>query len=332
MKIFELILTDSCTRQCSFCYVKQTGYIETLQNINIFINCIIDYHKKTNDIVQINLFGGEPLLNLNGINLVINTFKNCLYANIIIYTNGDLIKNLIQKIPQLYLIKNLKFHITAYDIFNELYKYKYYISQLKINNCQLSYTFTQNDIDKIFNFIDICKKLHVNYHINISHAQISWNDISSNKQYQILYNIYNKEFEQIYQQSIIDCKSMIVSSFIYRYFSRAIELIFNFHIQEYFCISESKYVFYKGKFIGPCIRLYNLNYKSYYELRRCNSCIYKFACFKSCVAEYKNNTIPIKLCNIEKAAFDAIFNNIQKYIHTDKMKELISFELCESKI
>jgi MoaA/NifB/PqqE/SkfB family radical SAM enzyme len=38
--IYELILTDNCNRNCSFCDIKKSNYVETIENIQKFYSGI----------------------------------------------------------------------------------------------------------------------------------------------------------------------------------------------------------------------------------------------------------------------------------------------------
>lgn len=313
--VYEIILTDKCTRSCDFCYIKNTNYIENIDNIKQFIQYIKSISNKK---IQINLFGGEPLLNIAGVYYIIDELKNNLNIDIHLYTNGDLLNNVLTK-----YISHLYIHLTAYDIFVDIKKYNKLINACKFSkNISLSYTFTENDIDKLYYFLNICEKLNVDYHINFSHNLQSWKNISVIHLYNKLYCIYNKLFNDFYNSSLLYAPSSIN-----KYFSRCIQLIFDKNIKQCFCTTEPKHVYYKGNFIGPCIRLCNA--KSSYVLKRCQKCLYNNACFKSCVAEYINDDIPEKLCIFEKSAFDALFYNIKQYLSQSRMQQIIKYELIK---
>ena len=116
---YELILTDKCTRNCSFCNNKQSQFVASLEQVQAFYNQVIARQKgHPLSVYQISIFGGEPTLNIDALDLTVKLFidKPC---KIVIYTNADLIDQILDK-PY---ISRVVLQISAYDIFSNLEKY-----------------------------------------------------------------------------------------------------------------------------------------------------------------------------------------------------------------
>ena len=322
MDVYELFLTRKCTRQCDFCYVQQSDFVESLANIEKFI-AYVEKAQRQYSHFHINFFGGEPLLNFEGIEKVVDKFKDYQYCQLNLITNGDLIGKLLNYKD----INKLNVQISAYDIFNDQRKYEDILNLLhNAKSIILSYTFTENDIDKIYLFQSICNKLNVTFKIAFSHSPSSWSNISSNYFYQLLYEFYRKELYNYINQSNIKR----IPSTIERYLKRSASLIFDKKIQQCNCLTQPKNVFYDGKFIGPCIRFNDtackLDCQANFE--RCNGCQYKMACSKICMKEcIRENDVPEKLCMIEKAPFDVIFQYISNNIKNDNLKIILKYLL-----
>lgn len=292
-------MTNNCTRKCSFCDIEQDGYFASKEDIDKFYDYVISFEKINKSNYEISLYGGEPLLNFENLIYIIDKFYN-EKCKINLVTNGDLITKFFEYDYNKYL-KRIHTQITVYDIFEDYQKYENYINLLRDKTeLNIAYTFTENDIDKVFDFINISNKLNILYKIAFSHNPESWENISEQDLENKLRNIYKYEVKQ--NNSILMLK----------YVGRVIENIYNKNIKEYYCIDNKK-TFYHGKFIGPCFQCLNHNlFKLKYDLIGCNNCKYKNICSKSCIAKYKNNIVNNKLCLIEKVAFDVIYEILDK--------------------
>ena len=322
MDVYELFLTRKCTRQCDFCYVQQSDFIESLDNIEKFIS-EVEKAETQYSYFHINFFGGEPLLNFEGIEKVVNKFKDYQNCQLNLITNGDL----ISKLSNYGYIGKLNVQISAYDIFRDQKKYEDMLNALRESkSVMLSYTFTENDIDKIYLFQSICKTLQVKSKIAFSHSPKSWDNMSADSLHQALYQFYKKEINDYINQN----NPLIIPSTIERYLKRSASLIFDRKIHQCNCLTYPKQVFYNGKFIGPCIRFNDNACKldCQKEFNRCNECQYKIACSKMCMAEcMRENDVPEKLCMIEKAPFDTIFEYINDNIKSDNVRIMLKYLL-----
>lgn len=318
--IYEITLTDACTRHCDFCTLKQNNYIESIVNIEKYYNDIMKIQQsRGNKHFIVSLFGGEPLLNILGIEKCIELFKdqNC---DIMLYTNGDLIDTIYNKD----FLQHLTIQISAYEIFSNHLKYQTMLSMLqsKCKHIQLAYTFSQLDISKINDFIDICKKLNVDYKISISHTTDSWNEISYEDLYKYVFNYFYNAIDNFYNKQY----SFILPLPIKKEFTQAIDLIFNYKANIKTCLSQNKYVFFHGLHVGPCIKMFHKHIEN--EIPNgCIDCKYKNVCSKSCLAEHVNHTVPMKLCAIEKAKIEAALSVINKYSTEYKMRKLVQYQI-----
>ena len=320
---YELILTDKCNRNCSFCYVKKTGYIESIENIQKFID-IVKKEQNENSQFEITFFGGEPLLNLDGLKYVIESFVNYKNCKLSLITNGDM----IELLHNYEYLSSLHVNLTAYDIFTNKEKYLEINKKInkKVKKLTFQYTFTENDIDLIDEFKDICNDIGVKSKISFSHSIKSWKTIEFNKLYELLYDFYYKELRKYVLQE----KFSNIPNTIERYLKRSASLIFDQKIVECNCLTEPKKVFYNGEFIGPCLRYKDNPIDSINEFNRCKECQYKKACMKSCMAECFNlNDIPEKLCIFQKVPFDVIFEYIHSKIQDDETVKMLLKYLLE---
>jgi organic radical activating enzyme len=302
--IYELILTTSCTRKCSFCYVKQTAFSISYTDVDNFYN---EIKKDNNTSYTISLFGGEPLLNINIVKYAIEKFKdeNC---KIMLYTNADLIDNL----KNYEYLNRIYISITTYDIFIDIDKYKKILDTFDKSRCRFSYTFDETNLNLVNNFIKICTELQVKYKIAFSHSINSWKSLSAKQIFQTIYDLYLVRINNFIHNNLLN-KNSLLDMQLELLLKKQIELNTSPNIKEVTCI-DTKKTFYNGKFIGHCIRC--LYQPIIYNNLICSDCKYKAVCSKGCIAEHMD-TVPEKLCSIEKAGFSAtnlLFND-KKFVN-----------------
>jgi len=98
---------------------------------------------------KISIFGGEPLLNLDGIKQIVDGFKDYEQCeDIVITTNADDFKTILNE----KWIHEVSWHISAYDFMSDPGKYKNLAKVLGPSLKQIQYTFSENDIDQIKDF------------------------------------------------------------------------------------------------------------------------------------------------------------------------------------
>ena len=285
--VYELILTDKCNRKCKFCQISKGNHNASKKDIISFCNFV--NHNNQNS--KVNLFGGEPLLNIKGIDLCFQYLNPSL--SVTLYTNGDELLKLINK-PY---INSLNIQVTTYDIFEDVEKYRKLCNSF--NNIIFTFTFDETNIDKIEEYKNICRNdLNNNYKFALSHSNDSWINIDNITLYNKIYEITKQEiYDSIYSHKL--------SRFIEPKIKRLYELKHNPNIKPYTCLSEGKMTFYDGRFLNvPCILYKNdcSNPKNKYE--KCINCKFNLICNKSCSFECVDGEVPEKLCIIEKAQFD----------------------------
>lgn len=285
--IFELILTDSCNRNCNFCQIKKNNYFISEKEIIKFCDYVNNYNGKR----IVNLFGGEPLLNKDGIRTCLNKLK--LSTKINLYTNGDNLKK-----EDIYLNRT-NIQVTAYDIFDNSEKYSEMCKNFK--NISFTFTFDQDTIFLTEDFKEICKhELNNKFKIALSHSNNSWDKIEND-------NLYNLIREITHNEIIYGINNKKLSKFIEPKVKRIYELKNNPNVKRVNCLSEGKMTFYKGEFLKvPCILYSNSDSCPNHYHHKCKKCIYDKICTKSCSFETINGEVPEKLCIIEKAQFDEI--------------------------
>ena len=119
--IYEFIATNRCNRQCDFCWVEKGSYIASKDDASKFIKEVKQFESYSNrQKFKISIFGGEPLLNLEAIEMIASAFSDDRRCQINISTNGDFI---LQNISRIQMMPNINWHVTAYDYKTEKAKY-----------------------------------------------------------------------------------------------------------------------------------------------------------------------------------------------------------------
>ena len=133
--VFEVHLTDSCNRSCPFCSFAKNSFIETHDNIVKFCR---EIERRSPDRFQINLFGGEPLVNSKEVKYIIDFFRENDNCKIWLFTNGDL----FNEIGDRRYLDRIHAQISVYDIFTRLDKYRPWLDNLDNDRIRFTYTFT----------------------------------------------------------------------------------------------------------------------------------------------------------------------------------------------
>lgn len=306
--LYELILTDKCNRNCDFCWVKKGSYVASKDDVMAFIQKVKFLEDQKSSLFKISLFGGEPLLNIDGIRLVNQAFQDDPRCQIDVTTNGDFISS----ISDLENMQNINWHITAYDF--KTRPEMYLSAARKLEKVFFSYTFTEKDLDSSDDFRDFARKeAKCQYKIAFSHTPSSWGQTKAQDLYQKVREIMLLELED----AIYDDKSLPVQSLLANHY---LKLVFGFmansqEIAHPTCISQRKMSFYQGKMIGNCLLLHQMarEKKILKTIIGCCGCKYECICSKSCIAEVAGETVDEKLCMIQKACFDSILDFAEKH-------------------
>lgn len=128
-------MTDSCNRGCLFCSFARNSFIETHDNIVKFCREIEQFNPNR---FQINLFGGEPLVNSKEVKYIIDFFREKDNCKIWLFTNGDLFNEISDK----RYLDRIHAQISVYDIFTKLDKYKPWLDNMDNGRIRFTYTFT----------------------------------------------------------------------------------------------------------------------------------------------------------------------------------------------
>lgn len=278
---------------------------------------------------KISIFGGEPLLNLDGIKQIVDGFKDYEQCeDIVITTNADDFKTILNE----KWIHEVSWHISAYDFMSDPGKYKNLAKVLGPSLKQIQYTFSENDIDQIKDFQVYARSIddQLKYKIAFSHSKGSWTKSSELYIYDKVFNAMLSEFNLAMDDfprfraiSIVKLLKSILGW----------TGIVNGYQKKCSCLdqeSNQKMVFYQGKFIDvPCLLLDKNRYavdvaKNNAYDSKCLSCEYFKICNQSCLGEIREDgTIDSKLCQIEKAKFDATCTFIAKHKYSRIFRELI---------
>lgn len=311
---YEIILTDLCTRDCKFCFVKKHSYVESASSIQVFIDHIKKRQSK-NSSFNINLFGGEPLLNISGVQQIIEAFDSWPDCQLNLYTNGDLLLDSMQKIN----VSQLNIQLTAYDIFTDQTLYKKIISSTHSKSLCFAYTFDESNVNDAIKFKQICRDLDIQCKVTFSHSRESWKNMSVDQLESIIRRFYSSELTDLYESPCFD-----VSPSIARPFKQAIQLLFDDTKPVENCLNSSKQVFYHGEFIGSCImQAQHKDVQSLCVPVRCRECEFLKICLRRCPYEYINSDIDEKLCMIQKAGFIEIFKFFKYHLNEERFKAML---------
>ena len=324
--VYEIVLTTSCTRQCDFCWVQKSQFFESSTNIQKFIQSIKDSETEK---FKISIFGGEPLLNPKGIKQIVDGFKDCkLCENVFITTNADC----FEMVSDQKWIHEVSWIISSYDFISCPEKYKNLARILGPSLKQIQYTFSENDINQTRCFQEYARSIddQLKYKIAFSHSKNSWTRSDASYVYAKVFdaiisefNLAIDDFPKFRAISIVNLlKSILGGSGIVSGYQRKCSCL----DQD----SNQKMVFYDGKFIDfPCLLLNQRPYvvdvakKNLYS-NHCLDCEYFKICNQSCLGEIGNDgKVDFKLCQIEKAKFDATCFFIRSHKYNRILRELI---------
>ena len=223
MKIsLSLIMNTLCTNNCKYCYQKRENKIISKDVIFKTIDTLKN-HDLLND--EIEFFGGEPMLNANLINEIVQELPDYHYS---IITNGFFL-NYDDYLKYLVNLKNVKITIS-----------------LEINKAShMFYRNNSDDYEKMFQRIIKLKKLGFNISVNSSinkeifenldESILRFNQLSENHIGVHFYTIKGSDgFE-----SLEDIKSIFSSNYSDEYFEFIKQL---FNISKEFLESDSQYL------------------------------------------------------------------------------------------
>lgn len=90
----NLIITENCNLKCKYCYVNQSSKEISYEVIDAAID-FLDNIKNDYEIINVELFGGEPLVAFDKVKYYINKIKEKNFNNIYtgLFTNGILLNN-----------------------------------------------------------------------------------------------------------------------------------------------------------------------------------------------------------------------------------------------
>ncbi len=325
--VYELILTDQCTRHCKFCQIQQTGYVESLQNIQKFIDLV----ENTTGDFKIQLFGGEPLLNLEGIRAVVDRLaRDPRCSAIMLTTNGDLIPEVCGE----EWVKQVEWHVSAYDVFNDQAKYQK-MREMLGRDIAIQYTFTEDDIYLVSRLQIIARSFAapMKYKIAFSHSRSSWTRTGAAELRDLIFNAATSELELL-----LDEFPRPLGVSMAKPLKRVVEccLLEKDHkTKKRFCCLDqdgkdlhSKKVFYRGEFVGPCILARDVpaDKRCLHSVDpKCKMCDYDSICTRSCFCELvgEEQIVDDKLCAIEKAQLDAVCQFAIKHQYSRVWREIL---------
>lgn len=302
MDTYEIVITDSCNRNCPFCYVRKSGNFETDQGIDRFIKGVREMRSGRTDRFQIDVFGGEPFLNFDGVRKVYDAFSKDPMCEVFVTTNGDLVEPwMADAIPDVNLC------VSTYDILDGtgVERYRRLCGMFRKSACL--YTLTQDDICRFGDLRFIYDSNGLGHSIRLSHDPRSWDGMTCEELYSTVRDIADGELE-IYGRDFSN-RNPNAPKFVEQHVMRYVSGIFGHHENCQFCTSCDKKVFYGGRFVGPCMRLDGVSLER--KGRRCEGCGHSGVCTRGCYAEIKDD-VDEKLCTIEKAMFDSVEDFFRK--------------------
>ena len=136
-------------------------------------------------------FGGEPLLNIAVLKHLVNLFKDDSRCIMHLTTNADFLDEFLDAQE---LARIDKVALSAYDIFKDHSKYIKFAK--KIKDCMLTYTFTEDDIDRVDDYTDLCYNADVKFRAVTSHSASSWSKIDEDELARCIFCMYMHQLEK----------------------------------------------------------------------------------------------------------------------------------------
>ena len=161
---YTILTTNDCNARCFYCYQKcsEKLYMDTDVSNKVFEYML--NHIDKNIKVNITWFGGEPLLNVNAIDIIVNQLnKNKISFTSNIVSNGSLFNNeIINRCNNLWNIKNIQ--ITLDGTKNIYNKTKNYIDD-------------KNVYEKIIENISLLISNNINVSIRLNLTRNNYRDL-----------------------------------------------------------------------------------------------------------------------------------------------------------
>lgn len=322
--VYELALTNACTRHCDFCQIRQSSYVESRENVFKFIQMV--KAKSGDQKFSISLFGGEPLVNTSAIELVVNMFKDLEQCSeISISTNGDLFESIASE-PW---VKHLRWCITAYDILKSHAKYQKMANTLEGLDVQFQYTFSDSDLEQSSEVVENLRSLGTKYKLAFSHSAKSWKTVNTVDLYSRVHGMTAGELEQCLDDFPSFRSLMIVNPL--KKILAGVDMVEDHGLGCHCCIDTRigcKEVFYHGKFVGPCLA-FHMAGRDAREAdkplsKSCEECEYSSVCLRSCALELgESGKVDEKLCAIERAQLDAVCEFAMKHKYSRIWREIV---------
>lgn len=261
-----------------------------------FVDEVKSLEAKKTEKYDVNLFGGEPLLNWECVQIVLDGFKDEPRAAMNLITNGDLIGEHMYP-----FLDGCNVFISAYDAFdpNRFERYKEIRNRLK--RCVFLFTVSEDNLDRIDELEDLFGTNGLELHIHFSHDPNSWKNMDVGVLKTKIKDIFAtrlKRYSQSYSNSNPRAPYLLDS-----HLTRYIQTCAVDSDEHLYCTTQEKKTFMDGRFIGPCIRLKDkeLSYKE----SLCSKCRFDRCCTRGCFAEI-DGEVDSHLCAIEMARFEAI--------------------------
>lgn len=155
---YTIILNNRCNRKCSYCHQEHSH--EEIRNEDI-LNFLYKMNSKTNENINLTIFGGEPLLSKDKIELISKTeFSDKI--NLLMYTNLDYFKEddytFLKKFKE--VIIRTEFNIMTDKLFFRTKKYQTIESIKNVGNViiQVHSLISKENVDKILFYVPFILK------------------------------------------------------------------------------------------------------------------------------------------------------------------------------
>lgn len=328
---YRILTTTGCNANCQYCYENRENVISINEEVT---NDIVKFIEKTNNRKEVNIewFGGEPLVNLNAMKNISRQLKK--YGHIInasIVTNGILLDS--KKIDVLKELCGIEKVQITLDGVEEIYE--------KVKNVK------KGDFRRVINNIKLLAKKDITVHIRMNYNN-NFDDLKELIMYlassiefneRIFYYVHPifEKAEYISKEimdKIINLNDLLVEQKLMKNTD-----LYKFLYKKTRCFATN----YNGFTISPDGKLYNCshimnktgeigtikNYSIYNSNRiqfvdlsisdKCKKCILYPACKGGCRAA-EMHLAELNQCNIYKSCIDDILDRILNF--ADKRREL----------
>lgn len=334
MIIFSVALSEQCNLNCSYCNVDKQSQKKISAD-----KFIAEYYKlrakAPEKKIQIDFFGGEPLLQWPTIKKIVEELKDQENCQFFMPTNGLLLtddkidylnENRVQvslSFDGLWQDSNRKQHNDKGTL--RLYLKKAELFR-KLNDLECHTMISKGNFDLLDNHLFIKDRFGVNSQLTLVRDVDIWDDESI--------RLLKFGFTELVDWYIANSKTEEIPNMMLEYLRHMILYTAKGYETDYCGAGESYFSFTENETL-PCNRFQEKEYlpaiESYKKMSPCQTCEVRQYCKKGCLFENIKNEGPIKeLCDMYKHIYTELQRMTKELCHESSFRELMAKEAYEA--